>query len=304
MENPITKSFLGLKYDLNYQTEPARFRIVSEFSLKDLFGKYGDLLWENGSHKYNVTFFIGELNELLLGRKFSVFSQDMLDFLIGKLRENGNSNATINRKLAALRKLLRKAYKMGDIHSLPEFRRQKERQGRIRFLDDAEETLLFSKIRERSEDCYRLSIFLVDTGARLGEALKLRWPDIDGHRVTFWETKSGRSRSVPLTLRAQEAVARHDKPSKGPFSHIAGYRYRAVWNSAKAEIGLAADKDLVPHILRHTCASRLVKGGIDIRRVQMWLGHQTLSMTMRYAHLATFDLDPCVAVLEQRRSAQ
>jgi integrase len=41
------------------------------------------------------------------------------------------------------------------------------------------------------------------------------------------------------------------------------------------------------------------KGGIDIRRVQMWLGHQTLTMTMRYAHLATHDLDSCVVVLER-----
>jgi site-specific recombinase XerD len=63
-------------------------------------------------------------------------------------------------------------------------------------------------------------------------------------------------------------------------------------------MGLSGDKDLVPHVLRHTCATRLVKGGIDIRRVQMWLGHQTLTMTMRYAHLATLDLDNCVAVLE------
>ncbi|TKB22978.1 MAG: site-specific integrase, partial [Mesorhizobium sp.] len=46
---------------------------------------------------------------------------------------------------------------------------------------------------------------------------------------------------------------------------------------------------------------RLVQGGIDIRRVQMWLGHQTLSMTMRYAHLATNDLDGCVTVLETPR---
>jgi integrase len=211
----------------------------------------------------------------------------------------GNSNANINRKLAALRKLLRKAYKMGDIHSLPEFRRQKERAGRIRFLDGVEEALLFSKIRDCSEDYWRLSVFLVATGARLGEALKLRWADIDGHRATFWVTKSGRSRSVPLTRRAQEAVAHRPSGSKGPFCHIAPHRYRAAWNEVKAEIGLSADTDLVPHVLRHTCASRLVKGGIDIRRVQMWLGHQTLSMTMRYAHLATHDLDSCVAVLEQ-----
>jgi integrase len=187
---------------------------------------------------------------------------------------------------------------MGDIHSLPEFRREKERAGRIRYLDRAEEALLFSRIRERSEDCWRLCVFLVDTGARLGEALRLRWPDIDGRRATFWVTKSGRSRSVPLTQRARDALAVREARSKGPFCHIAPHRFRAIWNDAKAEMGLSGDKDLVPHVLRHTCATRLVKGGIDIRRVQMWLGHQTLTMTMRYAHLATFDLDNCVAVLE------
>ena len=48
-------------------------------------------------------------------------------------------------------------------------------------------------------------------------------------------------------------------------------RFRAIWNEAKAEVGLGADDQVVPHILRHTCASRLVRGGIDIRRVQIWL---------------------------------
>ena len=79
--------------------------------------------------------FLGEINEIFLNSSFSTFDQETLDGLIGTLRERGNSNATINRKLAALSKLLRKACKMGDLHSLPEFRRQKERSGRIRFLD-------------------------------------------------------------------------------------------------------------------------------------------------------------------------
>ncbi|MBO6631600.1 MAG: tyrosine-type recombinase/integrase, partial [Psychroserpens sp.] len=43
-------------------------------------------------------------------------------------------------------------------------------------------------------------------------------------------------------------------------------------------------------MLRHTCASRLVQAGIDLRRVQTFLGHQTIQMTLRYAHLATDDL--------------
>jgi integrase len=277
------------------------FNVVERFSLLMLFDRYKNILWEDGNHKYNVTSFIGELNEILLGERFSAFDQGTLDDLIGKLRERGNSNATINRKMAALSKLLRKACKMGDIHSLPEFRRQKERSGRIRFLEYGEEDRLFAAIKARCEDSHRLSLFLVDTGCRLGEALGLIWNDIQQHRVSFWITKSGRSRTIPLTQRAEEAVRIDAAGRKGPFSMLTGVSFRAVWNDAKNEVGLGDDDQVVPHILRHTCASRLVQGGIDIRRVQMWLGHQTLQMTMRYAHLATNDLDSCLNVLDRHR---
>ena len=87
--------------------------------------------------------------------------------------------------------------------------------------------------------------------------------------------------------------------ARGPFSALTQPQFRAIWNEAKAEIGLGTDDQVVPHILRNTCASRLVQGGIDLRRVQMWLGHQTLAMPMRYSHLATSDLDRCVVVLVQ-----
>ncbi len=220
--------------------------------------------------------------------------------LIGTLRERGNSNATINRKMAALSKLLRKACKMGDLFNLPEFRRQKEKNGRIRFLELEEEDRLFAQIRQHSTLFYQLSVFLVDSGARLSEAIGMRWNDISDYGVTFWQTKSGRSRSIPLTKRVRAMFKEMKHTGPGPFTKVKQYQFRAVWHQAKDECGFSDDVQLVPHCLRHTCASRLVRGGIDIRRVQMWLGHQTLQMTMRYAHLATHDLDVCVPVLERR----
>ncbi|MEW6630802.1 MAG: site-specific integrase [Pseudomonadota bacterium] len=291
-----------IKYSFN------TIREVKSFTIGELFSAYRDILWDDGRHKYNVSSFIGEIGEILLGERFSTFDQNTLDNLVGTLRQRGNSNATINRKMAALSKLLRKAHKMGDIHSLPEFRRQKERAGRIRFLERDEEARLFAAIKSRDEDAYRLSIFLVDTGCRLGEALGLIWNDIQEHRVSFWITKSGRSRTIPMTERVKEVIKlapiTEGRRPKGPFTKLTQAQYRAIWNEAKVEVGLGADEQVVPHILRHTCASRLVQGGIDIRRVQMWLGHQTLSMTMRYAHLATNDLDGCVVVLEKPRGEE
>ncbi|MBC8717799.1 site-specific integrase [Ochrobactrum sp. Marseille-Q0166] len=290
-----------IDYNLEYTSSRSqKHRIVERFTLAELAGKYINILWDDGSHKYNVKSFLGEIDEILKGIRFSGFDQEMLDSVIGTLRERGNSNATINRKMAALSKLLRKAHKMGDIYNLPEFIRQKERAGRIRFLEYEEEKRLFAAIKTRCVDSYRLSVFLVDTGCRLGEAIGLTWNDIQEHRTTFWLTKSNRSRTVPLTKRAKKATDIAHERLKGPFSMLNQVRFRQIWNEAKLEVGLGTDDQVVPHILRHTCASRLVRGGIDIRRVQMWLGHQTLQMTMRYAHLATHDLDSCVKVLEIR----
>lgn len=288
-----------IDYNLNYASDRSQnHRLVEKFSIAELTAKYINILWDDGSHKYNVRSFLGEIDEILKGERFSGFDQEMLDSLIGTLRERGNSNATINRKMAALSKLLRKAHKMGDIYSLPEFVRQKERVGRIRFLEYEEEKRLFAAIKSRCEDSFRLAVFLVDSGCRLGEAIGLTWNDLQDHRVTFWLTKSNRSRTVPLTRRAGKATKIAHERLKGPFSMLNQVRFRQIWNEAKMEVGLGTDDQVVPHILRHTCASRLVRGGIDIRRVQMWLGHQTLQMTMRYAHLATHDLDSCVKVLE------
>lgn len=287
-------------YSVHYQfSTGAALQSVRPVTLKDLLTRYVDHLWEQGSHRYNVTAFLLELDEIMFGAEFTVFTEEMVDRLIAALRKRGNSNATINRKMAALSKLLRKAYKMGEIHSLPEFRRQKEKAGRIRFLDPAEEARLFGAIMARNEHYGRFCIFLVDTGARLGEGINLRWADVRKGRATFWITKSGKSRSVPLTARAQAAIRKSDRSRRGPFDGIDQAQFRAVWNKAKEEIGLANDADVVPHVLRHTCASRLVQGGVDLRRVQTWLGHQTLQMTMRYAHLASYDLDMCVPILER-----
>ncbi|MCB1382129.1 MAG: site-specific integrase [Notoacmeibacter sp.] len=277
---------------------------VQEFSIAELAEAYLRVLWDEGLHRKNVSAFLAEMDIILGSRRFHSFTEDMLDQVIGALRDRGNSNATINRKMAALSKLLRKARKMGNLVSLPEFRRQKERAGRIRFLEHDEEERLFSQMLAMNADAWRLSVFLVDTGARLGEAMALRWNDIQGHQATFWVTKSGRSGTVPLTHRALAAVENvRGTGRKGPFDRLTQQQYRTIWNLAKEQCGFGRDADVVPHILRHTCASRLVQGGIDIRRVQMWLGHRTLSVTMRYAHLATNDLDCCVSVLERTAGA-
>src|SRR3546814_10106842 len=134
----------------------------------------------------------------------------------------------------------------------------------------------------KDELYHALCIFLVDTGARLGEAIGLRWNDIHEERATFWITKSGKSRTLPLTDRALEAVNAQNSRLDGPFADIDQQRFRSVWNAAKTEIGLGNDADVVPHVLRHTCASRLVRRGADIRSEEHTSELQSL-MRISYA---------------------
>lgn len=270
-------------------------------SILEVWNLYSDVLWDEGRYKNTARTFVDEMNLILMSYGSEIIDKNVVDLLVSSLRRAGNKNSTINRKLAVFYKLARKAHDMGIINKVPAYLRLKEGNARIRFLSDHEETLLFESIRARSEDHYRLCNFLVDTGARVGEALSTNWADYTRDSVTFWITKSGRSRTVPLTQKAKTAsIDQTGKRGPGPFRSVDYQRFRADWLAARREVGLDTDKQVVPHILRHTCASRLVQAGIDLRRVQTFLGHQSIQMTLRYAHLSTSDLNQCVLALESR----
>jgi integrase len=73
---------------------------------------------------------------------------------------------------------------------------------------------------------------------------------------------------------------------------------RNVWDRVRVNLGFALDKDFVPYICRHTCASRLVQRGVPITVVKEWMGHKSITMTMRYAHLAPTNLKVAATALE------
>ncbi len=269
-------------------------------SLRELWMQYGDLLWEEGKHKEACRAYVDEIHGYMLTNGLTTYDNRLLDGLTIHFRQKGNRNSTINRKLATLSKLLRKHHRNGGLSALPEFRKLPERNARIRFLTRDEETLLFRYLEEEELEYQNLACFLVESGARIGEALSLNWSDIESSYATFWETKSNRPRTIPMSRRALLAIERQRKSSggkPGPFRHIAYFRFRRSWNIAKERTEMRDDPQVVPHVLRHTCASRLAQSGVDIKRIQEFLGHRTLSMTLRYAHLSPRHLDVCADAL-------
>ncbi|MEZ5799297.1 MAG: site-specific integrase [Nitratireductor sp.] len=259
------------------------------------------MLWEPGSHRENCISFLEEINEILLKNGVSNIDSNAIDFLIGEFRQKGNKNSTINRKLSSLFKLLRKYKKSGGDIEVPEFTKLPEKNGRIRFLSADEEESLFAGLSRTDPHYMALAAFLIDTGARIGEAISLRWSDIPPGSVTFWETKANLPRSVPLTARAASIVndLRTVENRAGRFASIRYANFRNAWLKARKEAGMERDPQIVPHILRHTCASRLAQAGVDIKRIQEFLGHKSLTMTLRYAHLAPMHLRECADALDQ-----
>jgi integrase len=111
-------------------------------------------------------------------------------------------------------------------------------------------------------------------------------------------TKSGKRREVPFGTRVDEVLARRHKASGGHgkvFPHGRWDTYRSAFERA---VEIAKIDDFHFHDLRHTFASWLVMAGRPIAEVKELLGHATLAMTMRYAHLAPERLRAAVEVLD------
>lgn len=219
------------------------------------------------------------------------------------LRTAGNRGSTINRKLANVSKMLTFASLRGLISSVPNVPLEEKAEGRLRWLTLAEEHQALAMLEIMGEyDLYHLVCFLLDTGCRVSEALNLQHGDVqlDGNRpqAIFWITKGGDNRAIPLTQRAVKAVkfftGRWDQ---GPFAGIPYWEARAAWDRCRVRLG-PLFTDVVLHTMRHTCASRLVQAGVDIVRVQKWLGHKDIKTTMIYAKLAPGDLDVAASALE------
>ncbi len=221
------------------------------------------------------------------------------------------SRKTINNHLTVLRKLLVVACEWNLLDSIPNVKWVKAPKPEFRFLDFKETAQLLAAAT--CEPMWHTMILVaVRTGLRLGELLALRWRDVDlnARRLVVRRAvaagvvgtpKSGRQRELPLTESVVLALRayRHQR-GELVFCQVDGAiltKGMCKWplRRAKKRAGLA---ELGWHDLRHTFASHLVMRGVPLKAVQELMGHATIEMTMRYAHLAPRVLRAAVDVLD------
>jgi len=223
--------------------------------------------------------------------------------MVRKLEESGVKGATINRYLATMKTLLRHHQQRWEHIKL-----KKESKGRIRVLSKEEEVTVVSLLRDSDHKGKRsyypeaadLVEVLVDTGCRLSEILNLKYEDInwDTNLITIWINKGDKPRSIPMTKRVGGILlARQEGNWFKPFTIDIDQAQKA-WNWVRKRMMLDEDKEFVMHALRHTCATRLLDKGVDLYTVKEWLGHSTIQVTERYAHLNPAKLVYAVTMLE------
>jgi integrase len=230
-------------------------------------------------------------------------TEPLINILIDFHRENyGNSNKTINKKVSALKITLEEMASDGHIKMISFPKRLKESKGRIHFLtEEMEEELLHFLLEKEYYIHYDFIKCLIDLGPRLGELLGLEKRDIDykTNQITFPERKCDNPVSVPMSDKVNEILKPyHDKckQTERLFPYESHW-LRKVWNEARDTLGFKGSDWYVPHICRHTCATRLVQRGVPLGVVKDWMGHESIQATMIYAHHAPKQLHEAVKVL-------
>jgi integrase len=140
-----------------------------------------------------------------------------------------------------------------------------------------------------------LVLLALNTGLRRGELLQLRWRDVDLQRRTLTVrgdgAKTGQTRHVPLNSQAAQ-VLQAWKPAglEVDWCVFGGSKVTtplvAIKKGWAAVLKAAKITGFRFHDLRHTFASNLVMAGVDLNTVRELLGHKSIAMTLRYAHLA------------------
>jgi len=227
------------------------------------------------------------------------------EYKVKRLNEESKPG-TLNRELATMKKAFNLAIKEWEwIKENPVARISLEQEDkRIRWLNDDEEKRLLEKCSEWLKE---LVIFALNTGMRKGEVLSLTWRGVDLFRktITIFESKNKEARTIPMSqkvfdlLKSKSKVRSiktdlvfHDENHE-PISYVTLHReFHTTLNQAEIQ-------DMRWHDLRHCFATKLVREGKDLYKVQKLLGHKTPIMTQRYAHHDIESLRDAVEVLDK-----
>ena len=220
-------------------------------------------------------------------------------------RMKRNKPSTVNRILATLKHMINKGvqWDMANEETLKQVRNVKlleENNKRLRFLTVEECQRLIDCCDPHLKPIVTVALH---TGMRKSEILNLKWEQIDlVHGFILLDTtKNGERREIPIdsTLIEMFSEMPHSIESIYAFTDRDGNLYKSVKKSFSTALRKAGIRDFRLHDCRHTYASQMVMNGVDLATVKDLLGHKSLAMTMRYAHLSPRHKRKAVNILDK-----
>ncbi len=226
-----------------------------------------------------------------LAAEFDGLKVDQLDsLLIEKYKQKrlkDVSPATVNRELACLKHLFNKGIEWGkcDKNPVRQVKFFKENNFRLRYLTVEEIKKLF---RNSPKHLKPILMVALETGMRRSEIFNLNWDDIDFEQKIIYvrNSKSGDPREIPISNRLANVLKDLKYKSPYVFCNKDGKPLGSVRKSFASALKKSGIENFRFHDLRHTFASHLIMNGVDLVTVKEFLGHKSLKMTLRYAHLS------------------
>ena len=213
---------------------------------------------------------------------------------IGK-RESEISFAYLNKEILILSNFFNFCIEKGLIEKNPAFKIKKlnELSRLVTLSDEDIDKLIAGATNKLTKD---LITFLIYTGCRKGEALNLKWENVDlnNNVIAIKGTKTKYDRYIPISKPLKEILINIEKKSEYVFTDKDGKKlndFRRSFHTALKNAGL---KDMHIHDLRHVFASKMVMGGTSLYITGELLGHRTTQMTKRYSHLVPETLKKAV----------
>lgn len=161
-------------------------------------------------------------------------------------------------------------------------------QAEVIFLTLEQINRLLDELKQsRNPNVYLIARICLETGVRWGEAEQLQGNQVGKGILSFWKTKSGKPRHVPISDHLNQQLNSHQKHS---INRLFGSSYHA-FTKALERSGIQLPPGQRTHVLRHSFASHFVMRGGNLLELKEILGHSTIQMTMRYAHLAPGHLE-------------
>ncbi|ATJ83703.1 tyrosine-type recombinase/integrase [Halomonas beimenensis] len=206
----------------------------------------------------------------------------------------GLSPNTVNHDMAHLRAVFNLAIRMKEWHGenpFAAFKAIRIPEREPSFLSQEQIDTLFREMRQsRNKHLVLIASICLTTGARWSEAQSLRSENVREGRITFVNTKNGRTRTVPIDQDLYQRLKDHG-PEVGRLFPKDAY---LAFTRALDRSGIELPRGQRTHVLRHTFASHFMMNGGNLLTLQKILGHQSIQMTMRYAHLSPDHLSEAI----------